>query len=270
MRTTRDVRRALVSTEYGSVHVESVGSGPPLVLLHMSPLSGRMFDQVVGPLSAAHQVVTVDRLGFGVSDRGVTGMTLPDHARATLEALAGFQIQEFDIVGIHSGSTEAIEMACQQPERIRSVTVVGLVVLTRAEAEVFRPTVDAPAPVRSGRHLQWYWGYWDHVRSISSTAERWPAELTHSRVVDHLSSWPDAKATYDAVFDYATRNRLPEVIPPLLVLCPKDEFWDISRRTRPTLPPQARFIELPDIDYEAFTFGSERLIQEICKFIESI
>ena len=212
----------------------------------------------------------MDRLGFGASDQGRAGMTLPDHARATLEALTELHIHEFDVVGIHTGSSEAIEMACQHPERIRSVTVVGLVVLTPREAKAFRPTVDAPPPVRSGQHLQWYWRYWDHVRSISSAAHEWPATLTHSRVVDHLSSWPQAKMTYDAVFDYSTTNRLPEVVSPLLVLCPKDEFWSISRRARPTLPPHALFVELPDIDYESFTFGSERLVEEINTFTESI
>ncbi len=260
-------RRALCRTRFGQIHVEETGEGAPLVLLHMSPLSTRMFDSAVPRLSLTRRVLCIDRIGFGSSDPITRPMTVGDHVEAALEALIGAGIDRFDVVGIHTGSMEAIEMAITSPDRVRTATVVGLVVLTPKEADRFRASIHAPAPRRDGGHLHWYWAYWDAVRMISSHLEEWQPPLTHARVFDHVASWPNAKATYDAVFDHATENRLSKVERPLLVLCPKDEFWEISHRSMDSLPRTARFTTLPDTDYEAFTFSADVLVEEIVSFI---
>lgn len=188
-------KRELVSTQFGYIHIAMEGTGTPIVMLHMSPLSVSMFDRVTRPLSAHRTVVAVDRLGFGASDPIRQRMRLADYVQATLEALSVLGVERFDVVGIHTGSMEAIEMACEAPERVRSTTLVGLVVLFPDEAEEFRRAVAAPEPSSDGAHLRWHWEYWDHVRTISSHARSWPPSLTHERVFDHLASWPDAKAT---------------------------------------------------------------------------
>ena len=75
----RHARRELVETRLGYLHVRLAGTGsPPLVLLHMSPLSGAMFEPIVDLLAASRLVVAPDRIGFGHSDRFAEPPTIAD------------------------------------------------------------------------------------------------------------------------------------------------------------------------------------------------
>ena len=56
------------------IHYEDHGAGPPVVLIHGYPLSGRAWDkQVPVLLESGHRVITYDRRGFGRSSQPVTG-----------------------------------------------------------------------------------------------------------------------------------------------------------------------------------------------------
>ena len=73
------------------LHYEDHGSGPPVVLIHGYPLSGRAWDrQVPAMLAAGHRVITYDRRGFGNSSQPATGYdydTFAADLHALLEAL---------------------------------------------------------------------------------------------------------------------------------------------------------------------------------------
>ena len=50
------------------IYYEDHGSGPPIVLIHGYPLSGRAWDkQLALLLDRGHRVITYDRRGFGKS-----------------------------------------------------------------------------------------------------------------------------------------------------------------------------------------------------------
>jgi pimeloyl-ACP methyl ester carboxylesterase len=56
------------------IYYEDHGSGPPVVLIHGYPLSGRAWDkQVPALLEAGHRVITYDRRGFGNSSQPAVG-----------------------------------------------------------------------------------------------------------------------------------------------------------------------------------------------------
>src|SRR5690242_4853695 len=56
------------------IHYEDHGAGPPVVLIHGYPLSGRAWDkQVPVLLEAGCRVITYDRRGFGKSSQPVVG-----------------------------------------------------------------------------------------------------------------------------------------------------------------------------------------------------
>jgi pimeloyl-ACP methyl ester carboxylesterase len=57
-----------------ALHYEDHGAGPPAVLIHGYPLSGRAWDkQVPVLLKAGHRVITYDRRGFGNSSQPTLG-----------------------------------------------------------------------------------------------------------------------------------------------------------------------------------------------------
>ena len=58
------------------LYYEDHGEGPPVVLVHGYPLSGRAWDkQVPVLLEAGHRVITYDRRGFGKSSQPVSATT---------------------------------------------------------------------------------------------------------------------------------------------------------------------------------------------------
>jgi len=68
---TKSTRRHLVETRHGTMHVRVWApatvdpAATPLVLLHMSPLSSRMFLAIAPLLARTRPVIVPDRLGFG-------------------------------------------------------------------------------------------------------------------------------------------------------------------------------------------------------------
>lgn len=96
-----------------SIHVESRGDGPPLVLLHGWGLNGRVFDGLVRELARGHRVVVPD---------------LPGHGRSRFDAqAAGFDAQVAAlrvhvppgsvIVGWSLGGQFALALAASMPVR---------------------------------------------------------------------------------------------------------------------------------------------------------
>ena len=63
------MKRYLIETRHGYMHVRTWGSGgTPLMLLHMAPLAGAMFDRVAPLLATDRLVIAPDRIGYGFSD----------------------------------------------------------------------------------------------------------------------------------------------------------------------------------------------------------
>lgn len=59
------LKRAFADTSLGQIHYRTVGSGPPLVLLHNTWLSSRMFFGVIPDLARDFTVYALDTLGQG-------------------------------------------------------------------------------------------------------------------------------------------------------------------------------------------------------------
>jgi pimeloyl-ACP methyl ester carboxylesterase len=96
----------------------SEGKGVPLVLLHSSPRSGEMWERL--QMRLARPTHAPDRLGYGFSDAPPWAMTLEQYAQSTIDVLESAAIQgPFDLLGVRTGSIEAIEIAHQLGHRVR-------------------------------------------------------------------------------------------------------------------------------------------------------
>ena len=273
---TPHVRRRLLDTRLGQMHVRTAGPDaagaagdaalPPLVLLHMSPLTGHMFDRVLPALALDRLVVMPDRIGFGQSDRLTAPVPLADYALATRDALDGLGISVYDVFGMHTGSCEAIEHAVAWPERVRRAGVAAVPVFTAEEIADFKAHYSAPPTLEAdGSHLARYWEWWRQAGVWWEEQGRpsWSPELRFARVRDHLIAGPNVWWTYHAVFDYPVGARVQEVRQPFLVLAPHDDLWAQTERSLSLLPPQTRVIDLPHGDSEIF----EALADEVAALL---
>src|ERR1700743_2292561 len=125
--------RRIYPTRFGQLHLRSHdGKGVPLVLLHMSPRSGAMWEAFQEKIERPTHAP--DRLGYGFSDAPPWALSLEQYAQGTIDGLkaAGMQGQ-VDILGIHVGAIEALEMALQLGAQVRRVGLVGVPLFTPNE-----------------------------------------------------------------------------------------------------------------------------------------
>ena len=89
------------------LYYEDHGSGPPVVLIHGYPLSGRAWDrQVPALLEAGQRVITYDRRGFGKSSQPSSGYDYDTFAADLDILMQKLDLQEATLVGHSMGTGE--------------------------------------------------------------------------------------------------------------------------------------------------------------------
>lgn len=260
------IERALVDTEFGQMHVRSVGEGEPLLLLHSQLVAGQWYDPVIPLLAPERHLIIPDRIGYGASDPAERPLSFEDYARATVEVLDALGVESCDACGIHSGGIEAIELATAHASRIRSVVLITVAVFTDDEASFFRENYSnpPPEPASDGSHLTFYWDWWMGIKPETvgfDVAQRW--------MVDHLRASPNYYWTFNAAFDYPTAERIGRISQPLLVMAPHDDLWEQMQRAIPLLPDQAELVDMPHVTnaMSVFTEHTEETVEQIRRFL---
>jgi non-heme chloroperoxidase len=109
------------------LYYEDHGSGPPVVLIHGFPLSGRSWEkQVTALLAAGHRVITYDRRGFGASSRPVTGYDYDTFANDLNELIVHLGLREVALVGMSMGGGEVARyLGTFGSERVRRAVIIS-------------------------------------------------------------------------------------------------------------------------------------------------
>lgn len=265
--------RRLVRTEQGYVHVWLAGAGRPVVFLHSLLSSGRMFGQIAPLLSADRLVIAPDRLGFGFSDHPTDPPSIPDYARATIEVLDELGIDQFDVVGIRTGSIEAVELAASLPNRVRRLAVVSLPIFHESEKTDGKASgLQDPKPSPDGSHLAWYWRWWRDGGFAGADVRSQARDpvLLHDFFVDHMRCLPNAWYAHHAIFDYPTQDKIPLIEQPLLVFAPSDDLKSLTERAIEILPRQAEIRRLPHLNdlLGYFTESKDEIALHLVDFLQ--
>ena len=106
----------------GQIYYETAGKGTPLVLSHAAFLDGRMFDTIWEPLAEQFRVIRYDMRGFGKSSPA----TGPLCRRNDLDRLlTHLDVNQAHLVGCSNGGQISLDLALEQPQRVKSLTLVG-------------------------------------------------------------------------------------------------------------------------------------------------
>ena len=121
--STRGASAATRASARPAVHVESVGSGPPLLLLHGFAMHGGLFAPILPPLAARHRVHIVDLPGHGWS-APLSPYDLPTIVATIDCATAGIDAP-LSVLGWSLGGQVALQWALMRPARVRQLYLVA-------------------------------------------------------------------------------------------------------------------------------------------------
>ena len=216
----------------------------PLVLLHQSPQSTRQFESAFKPLVARGiRFIAIDTPGFGFSDPTPAIPKVEDWAPAVVAVLDHLGIQQADVLGHHTGSLIATEVALQNPQRVRRVILNGPFPVTEAERAEYIAAGDlshaAGVAVVDGSHM---------LKSFETRVRMWgpnpdPAIITRSIAEKYQGLGPYWWGHY-AAFRYDHSAALKRLTHPTLILTNTgDDIYELAQRAR-TLRPEFAYVEI--------------------------
>lgn len=100
-------------------------SYPTLVFLHAFTLDSRMWEKDAEYFSKDYYVITPDMKGHGKSDAPLSGYTRNHRVDDLLKLFDVIGLDNIHLAGLSYGGTTALGIALKQPERIKSLTLIG-------------------------------------------------------------------------------------------------------------------------------------------------
>ena len=108
------------------LHVQELGSGPPVVMLH-GLLVGNMttwYFSAASELAKTHRVILFDLRGHGLSARTTSGYDVATMARDLESIVDDVAREPVALVGHSYGAVVALTFALRHPERVRKLAIV--------------------------------------------------------------------------------------------------------------------------------------------------
>jgi haloalkane dehalogenase len=214
------IKKAYVDTPHGQVHYRcaGTGSGPPIVFMHQNVSSSSMFQRTLEALEEDYRLVAIDAPGFGGSYDPAHFRDLSEMTALMTEAIDCLGIGEFHACGQHTGAAFAVEMAVRSPQRTKTVTLIGPLLLTDEERRWYREHFKgSAAPDADGQYLSETWEYLK-VNGAGANLDN-----QHEEMWQALRAWRARAWTYDCVWDFDFETYFKQVSCPMLLMAAQDD-----------------------------------------------
>jgi pimeloyl-ACP methyl ester carboxylesterase/catechol 2,3-dioxygenase-like lactoylglutathione lyase family enzyme len=242
------VTREFAPMRYGQLHLRRAapiapsGLRTPIVLLHQTPLSGRMFSELLPVLGRDRVVYAPDTPGYGESDGPPRIISLGDYVDA-LHDVIGELKEPVDLVGYHTGALLASEYAARYPQDVRRLVLISMPLFSAARRRTLTTTTTLAT---DGSHLLREWRSTMSVRPPGQTTEQAARIVAEKQRAGARAGWAMA-----AVAAYEPEPRLQLIRAPTTVIRPKDGLWDASADAA-QLIPGARLVDAPQWGFGFF------------------
>ena len=217
------------------------GAGPPLVLLHgATSLGAEDFAAQIPLFSKAFRLYVPDARGHGRTRWDAADGFRYDWLVADLAAFVdGIGLETFHVVGFSMGAMTALQYAVGRPDRLRTLTIVGITTEREPRASVARRLMD---PARADREDPAWAALLGRRHDAGQGEGAWRRLLP-------------AIAADVAVQPLLTPRDLQRITPPAMVACgdrdpfvPVDHAWGISRQL-----PDGRLFVAPGTGHEVMS-----------------
>jgi pimeloyl-ACP methyl ester carboxylesterase len=233
----------------------------------MAPKSGRSFHQILPYLSSDRLVVAPDYPGHGESDfpPDEPHVTVEDYADSIGEVIAHLNLEAVNLIGYHTGSMVAVELARQHPLLVKKVINIAAPIFTESELNHFGGYF-SPTPLdEEGNRFRIMWERIMKYRGPGMTLEQCAVSMAENMRGGEYYEWG-----HRAAFKYAEAytRYLGDISQPLLVMNPKDDLYEQTKRVDAFLKTGTR------VDYLNWGTGlldvfSEPVAQEMLNFFDN-
>ena len=221
------IKRAFMDTPDGQIHYVAAGAGEPILLLHQTPTSSDEYADVIPILARTNLVVAMDTMGYGDSDTPTRQYFIEDYARTVPLLLDQLGIQRVTLVGHHTGSFIAAEVAASYPERIDRLVLSGFFNMDAAERE---------RSMQPGAWVQWYpEADGSHLAKIwGSAMKRSKDDLdrAHRNLMNVLRAGTASEYGHWAVGSWHQEERIPLIQAPTFLIWGIKDLEASDRRGR--------------------------------------
>lgn len=227
-----------IRTNALEIAYETIGAGPPLVLLHGASTSGRStFAAQIPALATAFQLFLPDARGHGATAWDVANGFRADWLVDDLEAFVdGLALSTFHLLGYSMGAMTALGFAVRTPDRLRTLAVVGITPEREPRARVAKRLMD---PERIERDDPAWAAEMERTLGPVQGPGAWRRLLP--AIAEDLASQP-----------LVTPLELRDITAPVLVVCgdrdpltPVDQARALSRQVR-----DGRLLVAPDAGHD--------------------
>jgi len=257
---TSSIKRHFVDGSYGQVHTRTAGDDskhPPLVLLHPTPYSSQFYIPFIEEMHTDRMVIAMDTPGYGDSDRPDEPPQMKDYAQNALTVLDKLGVTEpVDVLGYHTGTLIAVEMALTNPKRVNKTILAGIPAYAPERLpDLYAKYAKPDVLEKDGSHLTSKWKFATQTLDAGLSLEG-----AQSHFSDYMQSMPSSTQAYYSVFSYPGYDRLPQMTRPSLFVAIngslKQETIDAQKLT-----PNSDIVYLDTITTGLFDVASAQMAQ---------
>ncbi len=249
------VKRDFVDGPFGQVHIRKAYSGkdkfPPLILFPPTPYSGDYFKNFIAMMASDRLVIAIDTPGYGDSDKPSSLPLITEYAQSAAKVLDRLNIgdkgQKIDVLGYHTGTLIAAELAILRPDLVRKLVLPGIPYYT-GEARKLAYERNAKPDIVSadGSHLGEKWDFASIALSSGLSVTR-----AQEHFNDMMQCHPHCWEAYHAVFSYDSEKRLKLVNQPVLIIATGSSLKEETEAAAKVFS-DAELLHMPAIKFGGF------------------
>ncbi|WP_162598646.1 alpha/beta fold hydrolase [Nocardioides gilvus] len=264
--STPSFSKSYVDVPEGQLHCRvatpEVASVRPLVCLHMSPNSGRIYRRFQDEMGTDRIVAAPDTPGFGESYVPSTRPSIDDYAEAITELSDALGWDEIDVLGYHTGSMTALAVAERRPDLVKHAVLISAPIFSDDERAAMREHYLRPAVEDDGSHIQ---RMWDGHRKWSEAA--WTADHLAEQFADVLRNPRTSWWGHAAAFDHDYASAVARSAVPTLVLNGDDDLHDHTLKAL-DLRPDLAYRHLPGWSHGMLDLHAAELARLVRDFVD--
>ncbi|AMN45660.1 alpha/beta fold family hydrolase [Steroidobacter denitrificans] len=263
------LRRSYAESRYGQIHLWTAypsgggfDEGTPVVCLHHSGGSGRLFAPMMRELGSDRSVYAPDLPGHGSSEAAGSKATVADLAGAVGDFIDELRLRTIDLFGHQLGALVATELAILRPQQVRRIMLWGVPCHSAQDRIALLQQVNIPGTREDGGDVIEAW-----QRRLDRRGANAPISSSVEEFADCLHAGRHGSSALAAVMEYPTAERLPLVKQQTLVLRLHDEYEDHAARARAALS-NGSILDLPDYGQGFLTAAPQRFSSVAREFFD--